>query len=93
MKLDKYLKSYNCKYTSILIMLMVVLQLSDLKSQSPDDDIGYFQVGFSTNVFRGVYLKDATAAAKVLTEFFLKKYNFCINFTSYHLSAQSDFRK
>jgi len=74
MKLDKYLKSYNCKYTSILIMLMVVLQLSDLKSQSPDDDIGYFQVGFSTNVFRGVYLKDATAAAKVLTEFFLKKY-------------------
>ena len=56
-------------------MLMVVFQLSDLKSQTIDDDIGYFQVGFSANVFRGVYLNDATAAAKVLTEFLLKKYN------------------
>ena len=40
-----------------------------------EDDIGYFQVAFSANVFSGVYLKDATAAAEVLTEFFLKKYN------------------
>jgi phosphonate transport system substrate-binding protein len=74
MKFDKYIKSFSYKYTIVLIMLMVVFQLSDLKSQTMDEDIGNFQVGFSANVFRGVYLKDATAAAKVLTEFFLKKY-------------------
>jgi phosphonate transport system substrate-binding protein len=54
---------------------MVVVQLNNLKSQTIDDDIGYFQVGFSANVFRGVYLNDATAATKILTEFLLKQYN------------------
>ena len=75
-KIKKYLISpqRNYKYTFMLLLLMIVLQLNTLKSQTPEDDIGYFQVGFSANVFRGVYLKDATAAAKVLTEFFLKKY-------------------
>jgi phosphonate transport system substrate-binding protein len=53
---------------------MIGLQLSTIKSQTTQDDIGYFQVAFSANVFSGVYLKDATSAAKVLTEFFLKKY-------------------
>ena len=77
MKSSKFLKSQDRgKYKSIIILLlmMVVLQVKDLRSQTPDDDINYFQVGFSANVFRGVYLKDATAAAKVLTEFLLKKY-------------------
>ena len=77
MRFRKYLKSLareNYKSIIILLLLMVVLQLKDIKSQTPDDDINYFQVGFSANVFRGVYLKDATAAAKILTEFLLKKY-------------------
>ena len=77
LKINKYLSSSNqrnYKYTFILLLLMTVLQLNTLKSQTIQDDIGYFQIAFSANVFSGVYLKDATAAAKVLTEFFLKKY-------------------
>jgi phosphonate transport system substrate-binding protein len=60
----------------LLIYLLLIFGLNSVFSfgQSYDEDINYFQVGFSANVFRGVYLKDATAAAKVLTEFFLKKY-------------------
>jgi len=71
----KICKSNRIRYLSIYSLLIIVLNSNLSLSQKPDDDINYFQVGFSANVFRGVYLKDATAAAKVLTEFFLKKYN------------------
>lgn len=60
------------------LFMLVVFTSNVSLPQSPDNDtdkdINYFQVGFSANIFKGVYLKDATAAAKVLTEFFLKKY-------------------
>ena len=59
------------------LFLIIVLNSNNSLSQSTDlhKDIKYFQIGFSSNVFSGVYLNDAIAAAKVLTEFFLKKYN------------------
>jgi len=59
------------------LFLIIVFNSNISLSQSTDldKDINYFQIGFSSNVFSGVYLNDAIAAAKVLTEFFLKKYN------------------
>ena len=67
-------KSNRIIYLFIYSLLVIGLNSNFLLSQTPNDNIDYFQVGFSANVFRGVYMKDATAAAKVLTEFFLKKY-------------------
>jgi phosphonate transport system substrate-binding protein len=52
-----------------------VLQLRVLKSQTPGDNIGNFQVAFSTNVFKGVYLNDAIAGGKALTEALIKEYS------------------
>ena len=68
-------KSNRIIYLFIYSLLVIGLNSNFLLSQTPNDNIDYFQVGFSANVFRGVYMKDATAAAKVLTEFFLKKYH------------------
>jgi phosphonate transport system substrate-binding protein len=74
-------KSYLVTKTNRILFhlfLLIVFGSNISLPQSPyndtDKDINYFQVGFSANIFKGVYLKDATAAAKVLTEFFLKKY-------------------
>jgi phosphonate transport system substrate-binding protein len=77
MNLILFSKYYRGKITkSILLyfLLVVVVQTGIIKSQSSSDNIENFRVGFSANVFRGVYLNDATAAAKVLTEFLLKQY-------------------
>ena len=59
------------------LFLIIVFNSNNSLSQSTDldNDINYFQIGFSSNVFSGVYRNDAIAAAKVLTEFSLKKYN------------------
>ena len=54
---------------------MIALQSQIIKGQTPGDNIGYFQVAFSTNVFKGVYLNDAIAGAKVLTETLIKEYS------------------
>lgn len=61
-------------YLFMLVVFTSNISLPQSSDNDTDKDINFFQVGFSANVFRGVYLKDATAAAKVLTEFFLKKY-------------------
>ena len=68
-----HLKRIKCLF--IYFLLIFNFYPNHSLAQKPIDDINYFQVGFSANVFRGVYRKDATAAAKVLTEFFLKKYH------------------
>ena len=78
MKFNKYLifrNQINYNYTFILLLLMIVLQLRVLRSQTPEDNIGSFQVAFSTNVFKGVYLNDAIAGAKILTEALIKEYS------------------
>ena len=59
---------------TFLIFFMSNISLPQSPVNDTDKDINYFQVGFSANIFKGVYLKDATAAAKVLTELFLEKY-------------------
>ena len=70
-----FINQKNYKYTVLLILLIVVLQLKVLRSQTPEDNIGNFQVAFSTNVFKGVYLNDAIAGAKVLAEALIKEYS------------------
>jgi phosphonate transport system substrate-binding protein len=44
-------------------------------AQTPGDNVGNFQVAFSTNVFKGVYLNDAIAGANVLTEALINEYS------------------
>ena len=75
--MSKYSKYRTLGYfKSILFHLFfsIVVVSGISNGQTPDDNVDYFQVGFSANIFKGVYLKDATAAAKVLTELFLQKY-------------------
>lgn len=77
-KINKYLisrKLRNYKCTIILILLIVVLQLKFVRSQTPEDNVGNFQVAFSTNVFKGVYINDAIAGAKILTEALIEEYS------------------
>ncbi|MDH3268195.1 MAG: PhnD/SsuA/transferrin family substrate-binding protein [Ignavibacteria bacterium] len=71
----KYFKKDLFKITLLATLLMVFVQTEIIKSQSPEDNIGNFQVAFSTNVFKGVYLNDATAGAKALTETLIKEYS------------------
>ena len=76
--LNKYFVGAKTSGGLFYLFLLILFSSNMSSPQSPinetDKDINYFQVGFSANIFKGVYLKDATAAAKVLTEFFLKKY-------------------
>ena len=76
--LNKNLLDAKIRRIRISLFLLIIFSPNVSLPQNPynetDKDINYFQVGFSANIFKGVYLKDATAAAKVLTEFFLKKY-------------------
>ena len=71
----KYFKKDHFKMTLLATLLLVFTQTEIIKSQSPEDNIGNFQVAFSTNVFKGVYLNDATAGAKALTENLIKEYS------------------
>ncbi|MBT8381234.1 MAG: phosphate/phosphite/phosphonate ABC transporter substrate-binding protein [Ignavibacteria bacterium] len=73
--LSKYFLLNQIKYFVICFFLFNGLNSDSSLGQQPTDDVNNFQVGFSANVFRGVYENDATAAAKVLTEFLLKHYN------------------
>jgi ABC-type phosphate/phosphonate transport system substrate-binding protein len=78
MRASKYLKYRTqevYKIKIILILLIAVFQLKDIQSQIPKDNVGRFQVAFSTNVFKGVYLNDAIAGAKALTESLIKEYS------------------
>jgi phosphonate transport system substrate-binding protein len=76
--LIKYSVGVKTGHGHFYLFLLIVFCSSISVPQSPindtDEDINYFQVGFSANIFKGVYLKDATAAAKVLTELFLQRY-------------------
>lgn len=71
----KYLKKDRFRIALLATLLIFIIQTEIIKSQSPEDNIGNFQVAFSTNVFKGVYLNDATAGAKALTENLIKEYS------------------
>jgi len=71
----KYFRTEEFKSILVYMMLIIVIQAGIIKSQSSNDNIGRFQVAFSTNVFKGVYLNDAIAVAKVLTQQLLKEYD------------------
>jgi ABC-type phosphate/phosphonate transport system substrate-binding protein len=78
MGLSKTIKYYSLKSIQnkmLCMLLTIIIQVGIVRGQPSSDNIHYFQVGFSANVFRGVYMNDATAAAKALTKFLLKKYN------------------
>jgi len=71
----KYFRKERFKRILLSTLLIVGIQAGIIKSQSSDDNIGKFQVAFSTNVFKGVYLNDAIAVAKILTQQLLKEYD------------------
>ncbi|MBT8381233.1 MAG: phosphate/phosphite/phosphonate ABC transporter substrate-binding protein [Ignavibacteria bacterium] len=71
----KYFRIERIKSTLLYILLIIVIQTGIVNSQSSSDNVGLFQVAFSTNVFKGVYLNDAIAVAKVLTQQLLKEYD------------------
>jgi len=58
-----------------LVLLLLIFPLQGIKAQTPKDNVGNFQVAFSTNVFKGVYLNDAIAGANVLTETLINEYS------------------
>jgi len=70
----KFCRVRSFKSTMFNILAIVLIQAGIIKSQPSIEDIGYFQIGFSANVFNEVNINDATASAMVLTEFFLKQY-------------------
>jgi phosphonate transport system substrate-binding protein len=69
--------NFSKYYNQFLVsgLLVFVLQSNPSYCQAPNDNVGYFQVAFSTNVFKGVYLNDAIAGAKILTEALIKEYS------------------
>lgn len=73
--LSKFNRGRCTNYLFIQLLLIVALVSNYSTGQSPSDNVGRFQIAFSTNVFKGVYLNDAIAVAKVLTKTLLKEYN------------------
>jgi ABC-type phosphate/phosphonate transport system substrate-binding protein len=73
-KYVKYHHKKNNKIAVLLLLLMMIFQPRILTAQTPNN-VGNFQVAFSTNVFKGVYLNDAMAGAKVLTETLMDEYS------------------
>lgn len=65
---------YNNRFFFIVLLIVTTL-FNETNCQTEKDDVGYFQLAFSTNVFKGVYLNDAIAGAKVLTEELLKEFS------------------
>lgn len=72
-----HLKYSRAKIGRIIIhvLLLLIFQLQGIIAQTPEDNVGNFQVAFSTNVFKGVYLNDAIAGANVLTEALINEYS------------------